>query len=306
MCFRKKFNEIKPNLNITTKEIITVYTTKKKGIKIGTKLFVPRDFAFVLLSGDKILQIFKSGEYVLDKQTVKESIQKLNMFNSKKIKYIPVSAALFLNLHDIDNLQWQTIEKIELENKKFGVYKISASGNYSLKIEHIGSFLQHFLKNEYLSDYIVKDEIENIVNINISKQIYDENYSPEILFEKDEILVENAIEMLQNKFIKMGIDVLDFTFENIDLPSKVLKNLQIENVAKEENSEIKAKKKNKFVTVEPTGGKKNFFKESMAPFFFDDEEETYVEEEKKEDNWKGVIEKEKEKKSKNFVNLDEE
>ncbi len=302
MCFGKKTSEIKPNLNITTEEIITIYKTKRKGLKVGTKLFVPRDFAFILIYGSKILQIFKSGEYILDKQTLKECIQKLNLFNNKKIKYIPASTTLFLNFHDIDNLKWHTVGEIELENKKFGVFRISASGNYSYKIDNISLFLQYFLKKEFISDEIIKNEIERIVNSSISKQIYDKNYSAEILFEKDEILKINAIDLLKNKLRNLGISLLDFNFENIDLPSKVLKNLQIENVLKEEKNESKTKKENKFVTIEPTVCKKNFFKESIAPFFFEDEEET----DEKEKIYRGVVEKEKEKKSKKFVNLDEE
>ena len=56
MCFCKK-KTIAPKLNITNKELVVVQKLPRKGIKVGTKLIVPRNFAFVVLKDEYVCDI---------------------------------------------------------------------------------------------------------------------------------------------------------------------------------------------------------------------------------------------------------
>ena len=319
MCFCKK-KTIAPKLNITNKELVVVQKLPRKGIKVGTKLIVPRNFAFVVLKNDKILDILQTGEHILDAQTLPKAIRRLNLYNkSKKLKYIPVNAC-FVNLNDFDEVLWQTTKKVELEDKKYGVFKVGASGQYNFKITNEEKFLEYIFSNlTELSNEGVANVFLDTVNKTAEKTIYSKNYGAEMLYYKDKQIVKDIFATLSDNLHKAGVTFSEITLENIEFPNKILKELEKLPELKESNiAETSAfenwqkqnpnpeKKGIQFVTIEPAKkGSKNFFKESMPPYFFNEEPEEEQPEPKRKNKWLGPIEQEKIEKSKAYVNLDD-
>ena len=325
MCFfRKKI--IAPKLNINNKELVITQKLKRKGIKLNTKLVVPRNFAFVLLKNGKVLDCLRQGEYVLSTATLPKAIRKLNLYsNANKLKYIPAEAC-FVNLNDFDQVVWQT-KKIELEDKKYGVFKITASGKFNFRIVDEEKFLEFLLKDVViLSTETASETLLSSINNEAEKIINAKNYSAEMLYFKNSQITKDLFLAMSEHLHSSGIAFDGITLEKVEFPHKTLKQLEkleapevesqgtgttaFENwQAENPNPE---KKGVQFVTIEPAKkGSKNFFKESMAPYFFNNDEadeepeEVQNPEPKKKNKWIGPIEQEKIEKSKAYVNLDD-
>lgn len=321
MCFCKK-KIIAPKLNINNKELLVVQKLHRKGIKLGTKLVVPRNFSFVVFKNGKVLDVLKQGEHTLSAQTLPKAIKRLNLYSKlNKLKFVPVSAC-FVNLNDFDEVVWQT-KKVELEDKKYGVFKISASGKYNFRIIDEEKFLSFLFSDIIeLSSENSAEMFLSSINETAQKVIYEKNYGAEKLYFKDNQISKDIFSKLTDSFHNAGVSVSGITLESVEFPSKTLKELEKLEKPKESNiAETSAfenwqkgnpnpeKKGIQFVTIEPAKkGSKNFFKESMPPYFFnndDEDEEIKKPEPKKKSKWIGPIEQEKIEKSKAFVNLNE-
>ena len=71
MCFFRKYKVINPKLNIETKEIVIKQKLRRKGIKFGTKLVVPRNFVFLTVKNGKVLDAIEFGEYQITTKLLK-------------------------------------------------------------------------------------------------------------------------------------------------------------------------------------------------------------------------------------------
>lgn len=325
MCFFRKYKKIAPKLNIENKELVIKQKLGRKGIKFGAKLFVPRNFVFANTKNGKILDLVSQGEYEITPKLLKETVLKLKLYKpnkkNKTAKYAPVEV-YFVNLNDFDQVAWQTNNKVDLEDKKYGAYKISAKGRYNFNIVNAEKFLK-FLYSDVIE--ITSENSANLllnsVNNFITKLLYDKNYSAEKLYFKDKEITSDLFVSLSEHLHNIGINLEGITLENVEFPNKTLKMLeQLATPPKESQGSGKSafenwqannpnpvKKGIQFVTIEPEKkGKKNFFKESMAPYFFaEEDEEEPAQPVKKKSKWLGPIEKEKIEKSKQFVNLDD-
>lgn len=325
MCFFRKYKKIAPKLNIENKELVIKQKLGRKGIKFGAKLFVPRNFVFATTKNGKILDLVSQGEYEITPKLLKETVLKLKLYKpnkkNKTAKYAPVEV-YFVNLNDFDQVAWQTNNKVDLEDKKYGAYKISAKGRYNFNIVNAEKFLK-FLYSDVIE--ITSENSANLllnsVNNFITKLLYDKNYSAEKLYFKDKEITSDLLVSLSEHLHNIGINLEGITLESVEFPNKTLKMLeQLATPPKESQGSGKSafedwqannpnpvKKGIQFVTIEPEKkGKKNFFKESMAPYFFaEEDEEEPAQPVKKKSKWLGPIEKEKIEKSKQFVNLDD-
>lgn len=325
MCFFRKYKKIAPKLNIENKELVIKQKLGRKGIKFGAKLFVPRKFVFATTKNGKILDLVSQGEYEITPKLLKETVLKLKLYKpnkkNKTAKYAPVEV-YFVNLNDFDQVAWQTNNKVDLEDKKYGAYKISAKGRYNFNIVNAEKFLK-FLYSDVIE--ITSENSANLllssVNNFITKHLYDKNYSAEKLYFKDKEITSDLFVSLSEHLHNIGINLEGITLESVEFPNKTLKMLeQLATPPKESQGSGKSafenwqannpnpvKKGIQFVTIEPEKkGKKNFFKESMAPYFFaEEDEEEPAQPVKKKSKWLGPIEKEKIEKSKQFVNLDD-
>lgn len=315
MCFSKKNKLIAPNLNITNHELIISQKLKRKGLRLDTKLIVPRNFAFVLYADGVVLDTFLQGEYNLTVRNLPKTSKKLNLFSGdfKKTKKYAKVEAYFVNLNDFDNNIWQTLKKVDLENKEFGVYKFFGSGKYNFKISYPELFVQH-LKSELqvITPDNAKTMLENSINKIVFDKLYEKNYAPEKLFELDKEITDDLASEIDKVLKKIGIHLIEFTFERTLFPPKMEKELEKKEFAKKLTDDASGKTetdKSKFVTIEKSApGSKNFFKESMAPYFFTEDETEQQTEEKpqKTSKWVGVLEQEELEKQKLFVNLNSE
>ncbi len=334
MCFfRKKTKSIDPNLNISSKELIVNYRLKKGRLYLGTKIKIPRNFAFIICSNNKAIDVLYEGETVIDIKNIPTATRRFSLYKVNKKgkgpKYFEAEV-YFVNLHEFEDFKWETAEYAELEDKNYGEYKTSCFGDLSFKISDPIKFLD-FVFNKTNVNILLPNQVEkaliHYIDERIVRILNKANPTARNLYLKNKDIIKLIYEKLSELLIEIGIDLFKISLTETRFPPKILadlKNITEQPVdfrgwgkntfedwqAENPSAEIKpTEKKPKFVTITPTGNNCPFFKESMAPYFFDEEnkEENEVAENEKiatEPIWKGVDEKIIEEQSKQLVDLD--
>lgn len=330
MCFKKKIKNIETNLNISSKEIIFQQKFKKGRIYLGTKVKIPRNFSLIITSNKKSLDILYEDEIVINLKLLPNTTKKFSLYRIDKKgrgpKYFEAEA-YFVNLNVFEKFGWETVEYLDLEDRKYGEYKASCFGDLIFRISNPIKFLDYILNEA--NDLILNPNqaekiLKNFINKKIVRIINKINPLAKDLYLKDKDLIKIIYEKLSNLLNEIGVDLYTISLIETRFPPKILSDLKNTNenptdvsgwgkMSFEEWQTInpaQTPKKPKFITIIPTGNDVPFFKESMAPYFFDEKE---IEEDKKENAelkskepvWKGVDEKILEENSKKLVDLED-
>ncbi len=328
MCFFKKTNFVKPNLNINSKEIVVYQPFKRNRIYFGAKVETPRNFSFVITSNGKVLDVLKDKITISIKE-LPQTTQALRLYKVNKRGRNPkffIAETYFVNQNVFEKFEWNSFEA-ELEDREFGQFKSKSIGNLCFRVSSPKKLLNFLIPQMgIVSNVQTQSVISNFVNEKISRALEKENPSARKLYFKDQELLKVIYTKLANWLNEIGIELMKIDLISTKFPSQISSALSkikekpegvrgFGSVSFEEwqNSNPANEKKEqrpKFVTITPSGKKSHFFKESMAPYFFDDDEEDEPEKEikqsqpKKKKIWKGVDEIDKEKKEKKIVNLD--
>ena len=334
MCFFRKTKFVKPNLNITSKEIVVYQPFKRNKIFFGTPVKMPRNFSFVITSNGKVLDVL-SDDFIISLKELPETTQYLKLYKvNKKGKGVKFFSAetYFVNKNVFEKFQWNSAE-IELEDREFGAYKAKSVGDVSFRVLSPKKLIKFLLDQMgIISASQTQKVIYNFINEKISRVIEKENPTARNLYLKNNELLKTIFTNLSNLLDEIGIELMNLNLISTRFPSSIYSILSSlkekpENVKSfgsvsfeewQEKNPIKdkAEKKPKFVTIVPSGKKSHFFKESMAPYFFDDEDENEEEnnieinqdKKKKKDKkfiWKNIDQISKEEKEKRIVNLDD-
>ena len=326
--FFRKTKYVNPDLDMKTKDLIIPQYFKKNKIYIGTPIFVPRNFSFIITVNNKVLDCIKE-DFIVNLKSIPETTRYLNLYKlnkkNKSVKYFEANT-YYVNQNIFESFNWSAFS-IELEDKRNGKYEINCNGIINFKINDPQKLIE-FLKNK--TDYIDSAQstkiIENFLSERIERIIEKENFSASSLYTSNEKVITLISEKLSTRLKEIGINLLKFNITEIKFPQKIsseLKNIDknnsnkhnFENVTFEEWQNNNPKKneeiKPKFVTIIPTGNKSGpFFKESMAPYFFENDEnktdKQEIQKETKKSVWRNWEVKQKEEKSKQIVNLDDE
>lgn len=325
MCFgRTKF--VKPNLNITSKELIYFQDFKRNRIYFGTQIDVPRNFSFVISKDEKVFDTVCES-FVVSPKSLPETTKFLKLYKVDKKGRMPKyfeAQAYFVNQNTIEKFNFES-STIDLEDREFGAYSVKVFGELTFKISNPKFFVEFLLpKMGIISSIQTRKILENLVNERIARIVEKENPTAKNLYNKNESVLKNIFNKLGKWLDEIGIELLSINLVSSKFPQKISSALSssetkpsnsgiFSGVSFEEwqahnPSELKESAvKNKFVTITPTGNKNGpFFKESMAPYFFEDEPKEKPVEKKKHSFWRGVDDIAREEKSKQIVNLDSE
>lgn len=321
MCLGKtKF--VKPNLNITSKELVYYQEFKKNRIYFGTPVTVPRNFSFVITKDGKVFDEL-TEDFVISPKNIPEATQGLKLYklsNGKAPKFFDAET-YFVNRNTFEKFGFET-SPIELEDKEFGVYSVRCFGSTTFKVVNSKKLLEFLIPlMGIVSSTETQKTIARIISEKIARIIEKENPSAGKLYLKDETLLKTIYNKLSNYLSEIGVEIIKIDLTETKFPAKIVSTLSkvdapsgtgifggqsFEEWQVKNPSETKTNKP-KFVTIVPTGNKNGpFFKESMAPYFFADEpkeEETVT---KKKSIWRNVDQIDNEEKSKQIVDLDDE
>ena len=329
MCFFRKTKFVKPNLNINSKEIVVYQEFRRNRIYFGAQIETPRNFAFVITSNGKVLDVLYDKITITLKQ-IPQTTQILRLYKLNKRGRGPkffTADTYFVNQNVFENFEWTSFES-ELEDREFGQFKIKSFGSLCFRVSSPKKFLNFLIPQMgIVSTTQTQIVVSNFINERISRIIEKENPNARELYFKDQELLKTIFGKLANWLNEIGIELMNISFISTKFPSQIISALSkikekpesvksFGSVSFEEwqnNNPANKNKENrpKFVTIIPSGKKSHFFKESMAPYFFDEDEEEIEnvkdeqkEQKKKKKIWRGIDEIAKEKKDKSLVNLD--
>ena len=269
---------------------------------------------------------------LIELKQIPETTQNLRLYKvnkrGKSPKYFSAET-YFVNQNVFDNFQWTSYES-ELEDREFGSFKTKSIGSVCIRVSSPKKLLNFLIPQMgIVSTTQTEKVISNFIDERISRVIEKENPTARNLYFKDENLLKVIFGKLANWLNDIGIELMNLNLISTKFPFQINSSL---SKIKEKPKDVKGfgsisfeewqnnnptnenkEKKQKFVTIVPSGKKSHFFKESMAPYFFEDEDEEdnkseqlYKNETKKKKIWKGVDELAKEKKEKSIVDLNSE
>ena len=340
MCFfRRKQRKINPNLNIETKDLVTFHKLRRKRLFLGTKINIPRNFAFAICSNDKVLDILYEDKELIKLDDLPNATRKLGLYKVNKKGRPPKffeADTYFVNMNFFENFKWGTSSYAELEDKNFGDYRTYCYGNLNFKIVEPIRFLNYLLGEAEIIKLYPNEStkiVSRFINERSVRIINKINPTAKSLYLKDKEITKKIFEKLSMFLCEIGIGLNYLSLTEAKFPPKIYNELKKINKKPIDESYWEYEKvgdncgigtplskdqgDSKFITIIPTGVEVPFFRECMAPYFFDEEE---IEKEKelkeakengkkedpqKEPIWQGVDEKIFEEESKQLVDLND-
>ncbi len=189
-------------------------------IKMGAQLIVRPGQKAIFVREGKIADQFEAGTYTLE---TKNMPILSTLYGWKYGFNSPFKAEIyFIDTTEQLNRKWGTPNPIMLRDIDFGIVRLRCRGNYSYKIGEQENMLSRFVGagEEFFADAL-EDQVRTKIVSSFSDAIAELKIPAlDLAAQYDEI--SDAIKTkLNGYFIKMGLELLSFTLENISLPDDV-------------------------------------------------------------------------------------
>ena len=199
-----------------------VWKFPSEDLKLGAQLIVNHSQCAFFVKNGAICDEFKEGRYTLKSANIPLLNKLINLpFGNKS----PFAAEVwYVNMvTKLDN-KWGTIKPINLEDPLYGiVVPVRAFGQYGFKINEPKDFLhtivgtlKTFSATE-IADYFTGKILSSVSTV-LSKAVVQNKISLlQITAHQDELSVICA-NLINEEFIKFGIEIVNFYFMSINLP----------------------------------------------------------------------------------------
>ena len=191
-------------------------------IKMGAKLIVRPGQKAVFVNEGKIADGFDPGTYTLSTQNMPFLTTLLSLpygFTS------PFKAEVyFVKTTEQLDRKWGTPNPVILRDQDFGMVRLRARGNYSYKVGIREEMISRFVGAQ--SDFAA-DSIEEQIRVKVISSFSDclgelKIAALDLASKYDEFSNTMHVKLAQD-FVRLGLELLSFTLENISLPDEVQK-----------------------------------------------------------------------------------
>jgi len=190
-------------------------------IKNGAKLIVRESQAAVFINEGKLADVFGPGTYTLATQ----NLPILSTLKGWKYGFdSPFKAEVyFVNTKQFTDQKWGTPNPIMMRDADFGMVRIRAFGNYSIKIIDPVKFLQEIVgTNQNFTTDEIASQLKSIVITRFTDAVGESKIPVLDLAASYNELSEFCENKLKTEFPgTYGLDVLKFMINNISLPPAV-------------------------------------------------------------------------------------
>lgn len=199
------------------------YKFPSEDLRLGSQLVVYPSQTAIFVKGGQICDVFKSGTYTLKPENIPLLNKLINLpFGSNS----PFKAEIwFINQITKFDIKWGTPTPIQLEDPKYNiVVPIRAFGQYGIKITEPQRFLEMLIGNmssfsiEKIEQYF-KGKVLSQLSSLISRKITQDNISILEINTHLPDMSEYCNERLNSVFYKYGIEIREFSFISINIPS---------------------------------------------------------------------------------------
>ncbi len=220
--FKKQLINVIDWQDTNSQDMVYRFPCEGNEIKNGAQLTVRASQVAIFVNEGIITDIFNEGRYQLTTANLPVMTKLLSWkydFNS------PFKAEVyFVNTRQFTNLKWGTSNPIMKRDTEFGMVRIRAFGNYSIKINDAAIFLKEIFGT--LPSYSTKDIQDHIKTIVVSSfsDFIAETKMPilDIATMYDEI-GKGTAEKVREHLNQIGLTTTSVIVENISLPEEVEK-----------------------------------------------------------------------------------
>ncbi len=191
-------------------------------IKVGAQLIVRPGQRAVFVNEGKIADIFNKGTYRLETNNLPV------LATLKGWKYgfdSPFKAEVyFINATELLDRKWGTTSPVMIRDADFGAVRLRARGNFAYKIADTNEIISRFVGSRgtfYTND--MEGQLRTRIISSFSDTLGELKIPAlDLLTQYDEISALMT-EKLNEVFDELGLELLSFTLENVDVPEMVQK-----------------------------------------------------------------------------------
>lgn len=207
-------------LDDSSDTLVYRFPVANQEIKMGAKLIVRETQAAVFVNEGQIADVFMPGTHTLSTQ----NMPILTMLRSWPYGFnSPFKAEVyFVNMRQFTDLKWGTANPIMMRDAEFGMVRLRAFGNYSIRVTDPAKFLKEVAGTEGLfqTDQI-SGQLRNMVVANFTDALAELNVAALDLAKNYMELSQQLQGKLAQDFQEYGLALTKFLIENISLPPEV-------------------------------------------------------------------------------------
>ncbi len=208
--------------NSSKKLLVSKYNRQGDEIKQGARLIVRNGQVAVFVCKGQIADIFGPGDYTLDTDNlpILSTLEALPyLFNS------PIKSDLyFINTTQFLNNKWGTKNPIIKRDPELGIVRIGAFGTFAFRVSDPAVFMNEMFGARSLNmTYDIIEYLKSFVSEAIAQCLGETEESVLDLAMKYRELSAVITPYVNEKSMKLGIEISEATIENINLPEEVEK-----------------------------------------------------------------------------------
>lgn len=201
-----------------------VYRFERYGneIKYGASLIVREGQVAVFVHEGQIADLFEPGTYELKTNNlpILTTLQNWHRGFESPFK----SEVYFFSTRQFLDLKWGTANPVMMRDEEFGMVRVRAFGNFSIRINNPKAFLTQIVgTNGMFSTDDIHDQLRQLVTSRFSDVLAEFKVPVIDLAGNYETLGKFINEKLQPEFNGYGLEMLNFIISNISLPPEVEK-----------------------------------------------------------------------------------
>lgn len=194
-------------------------------IKNGAKLTVRESQVALFINEGKLADVFKPGMYDLTTQ----NLPILSTLQGWKHGFeSPFKAEVyFVNIKKFIDYKWGTPTPVTIEDPRFGMFEVTAFGNYDFQVDDPGKFVIEFVGTD--GDYTT-DQIEGKLRSMVVQEVVDalgEGSDMELKKLAGQVneLAEFLHGQIKDDFTKYGINLFNLQITGLNIPEEIKKEI---------------------------------------------------------------------------------
>lgn len=194
-----------------------------KEIMSGSQLTVRESQTAIFVHLGKIADVFGPGKYKLETKNlpILSGLGAL-FYQNRQSRF--KAEVYFVNTKQFTNQKWGTTSPITLRDKDFGVVRIKSFGTYSFKVSDAVTLLQQlFGTNSRFTISDINSYLRSILISSITDTIAESKVGALELAANLQEFSDMCVVNVRDKFVHMGLDIVNFVMESISFPESVEK-----------------------------------------------------------------------------------
>lgn len=189
-------------------------------IKYGAKLVVRESQVAVFINEGTIADTYQPGMHTLETQ----NMPILTTLKGWKYGFhSPFKAEVyFCNTKNFTDLKWGTKNPVMMRDADFGIVRIRAFGNYTMRIKDAGKFIKEIAGTDgSFTTEKITEQLKNIVMTRFTDIVASSKIPVLDLASNYDELSKFVYDKIGPEFMEYGIELSKFLVENISLPPDV-------------------------------------------------------------------------------------